>query len=269
MGASILIVDDDAMNRQVVARRLTREGYFVEAAASGAEAIEMLGRQRFDLLMLDLDMPGMDGITTLKKIRADARWAGIPVIMLTGNNSPEARRKCLGAGAADYLIKPLIMPLVHARIAACLHAGKEPIEELAQQQPVADGARILIVDDDELGGRLLGRQLEGRGYSVAIASSGETALQWLKDGQTDVVLLDINMPGMSGTETLKQIRANDRTRTLPVIMVTASSDVANMLECVDHGADGYITKPIDFSWLNNCIVSSLKVRREGVLTNLR
>jgi CheY-like chemotaxis protein len=268
MGTSILIVDDDPMNRQVVARRLTREGFFVEAAASGAAAIEMLGRQRFDLLLLDLDMPEMDGIATLKKIRSDARWTGIPVIMLTGNNSPEARRKCLGAGAADYLIKPLVMPLVHARIAACLHAGKEPIEALAQQ-PVADGARVLIVDDDELGGRLLGRQLEGRGYSVAIASSGETALQWLKDGQTDVVLLDINMPGMTGTETLKHIRANEKTRALPVIMVTASNDVANMLECVDHGADGYITKPIDFSWLNNCIVSSLKVRREGVLTQIR
>jgi putative two-component system response regulator len=266
METSILVVDDDPLNRQVVARRLSREGYFAVTAESGQEAIELLGRQRFDLLLMDLDMPGMDGIATLKKIRADSRWSGIPVIMLTGNNNPESRRKCLSAGAADYLIKPLVMPLVHARIAACLHAGKEPIEEMAQ--PVADGARVLIVDDDELGSRLLGRQLEGRGYSVAIANSGDTALQWLKDGQTDVVLLDINMPGMSGTDTLKQIRANDRTRTLPVIMVTASNDVANMLECVDHGADGYITKPIDFSWLNNCIVSSLKVRRDGVMTDL-
>jgi CheY-like chemotaxis protein len=266
MSTSILVVDDDQLNRQVVARRLAREGYFTEMAASAQDALEMLGRQRFDLVLLDLDMPGINGIEMLKRMRADPRLAGIPVVMLTVDNTPAARDRCLAAGAADFLLKPLIMPLVHARIAACLHAAKEPIEDLAPAS--GPGTRVLVVDDDELAGRLLGRQLEARGYAVAIAAGGEAALEWLKDGQTDVVLLDINMPGMSGPETLKRIRANERTRTLTVIMVTASSEVADMLECVDHGADGYVTKPIDIGWLNNCILSSLKVRRQGVMVDL-
>lgn len=266
METSILVVDDDHLNRQVVARRLMREGYFTATAENGVAALEMLGRQRFDLVLLDVDMPGMNGIEMLKKMRADARWAGIPVMMLSGNDSPAARQSCLSAGAADYLVKPLVMPLVHARIARCLDQAREPIEELAP--PPAGDTRILIVDDDELGCRLLARQLGARGYKVAAVSSGEAALTHLAGNRSDLVLLDINMPVLSGIETLKRIRASERTRTLPVIMVTASSDVANMLECVDQGADGYITKPVDIGWLINCIVSSLKVRRLGVLTDI-
>ncbi len=79
----------------------------------------------------------------------------------------------------------------------------------------------------------------------------------------DVVLLDVNMPTMNGTVLLKHIRSHPRTRHLPVIMITATNEVSTMLECIDHGADGYITKPIDIGYLRSCILSAVEARKHG------
>jgi CheY-like chemotaxis protein len=105
--ASILLVDDEELNRLLLGRHLTREGYDVSVAGGGREALDMLSSQAFDLILLDLRMPGMDGLATLDAIRCQARFDGVPILMLTASNARESVVHCLSLGAADYIIKPV------------------------------------------------------------------------------------------------------------------------------------------------------------------
>lgn len=259
---SILVVDDDELSLQVVSRRLLRDGYLVTMATGGAAALATLERQRFDLVLLDLEMPDMDGLATLKRIRTRSARQDVPVIMLSAHNDDATKRNCLAQGAADYLVKPLVMPIVRERIERCLTRTLSSIWKDDIAEPAAE-ARILIVDDDNLSCRLLVRQLAGLGYAAEGVGSGRAALAQLAQASFDMVLLDIQMPDLGGREILRRMRAGEKTRETPVIMVTAASDVPTMLACIDQGADGYVTKPVDVAYLNTCILASLEAKRLG------
>lgn len=260
---SVLIVDDDALSNQVVSRRLAQEGFSVATAQGGLEALHALDRQVFDLILLDLEMPGMDGVETLKRIRAHKRAGSTPIIMLSAYKDSTSINTCKANGAADYLVKPLVVPLVRARIERVLRPGNVLSGDSAPRNEAATAAQILVVDDDELNCRLLVRQLQSPGFHATSVNHGQAALELFARQSFDVVLLDVNMPGMSGTDLLQAIRSNDATRHLPVIMVTGSNDVSVMLKCIDHGADGYITKPVDFGYLRTCILSAVEARKLG------
>ena len=104
---SILVVDDEEPNRVLLSYRLTGEGYRVSTVGGGREALEMLRANRFDLILLDLMMPEMDGLATLDAIKSDPALDGVPVLMLTASNARESIVHCLSIGAADYVIKPV------------------------------------------------------------------------------------------------------------------------------------------------------------------
>jgi adenylate cyclase len=115
----ILVVDDNESNRDLLCRRLSREGHEVEVAASGREALERLG-ERFDLILLDLMMPDLNGYEVLTRLKADEGWRHIPVIMISGLQEADSAIRCIEAGAEDYLTKPFNPILLKARINACL-----------------------------------------------------------------------------------------------------------------------------------------------------
>ncbi|WP_342640046.1 adenylate/guanylate cyclase domain-containing protein [Rhodoligotrophos ferricapiens] len=116
----ILVVDDNEANRDLLCRRLLQEGHRVELVASGAEALVLLEREDFDLILLDLIMPGMNGIEVLRRLKSDPRLYQIPVIMISGLSETDAVIRCIEAGAEDYLPKPFNLVLLRARINACL-----------------------------------------------------------------------------------------------------------------------------------------------------
>ena len=101
------MVDDEEANRVLIGRRLTNEGYVVKTAGGGQEALQMLQAQRFDLVLLDLMMPKMNGVTTLDAIRSNPSFDTVPVIMLTASNARDDVVHCLSLGAVDYLVKPI------------------------------------------------------------------------------------------------------------------------------------------------------------------
>ena len=117
---SLLVVDDNPTNRDLLARQLARHGYIVAAAADGAEALEKLGSRDFDLILLDVIMPGMDGVETLRRLKEDERMREIPVIMLSSLDEVESAIRCIEAGAEEYITKPVQATLLEARIAANL-----------------------------------------------------------------------------------------------------------------------------------------------------
>lgn len=118
--AHILVVDDQEDNRTVLERRLRRQGHTVESAAGGLSALDMLGRERFDLVLLDVLMPDLDGLAVLERLKADQRTRDIPVIMISALDDVGSVVRCIERGAEDHLPKPFDPVLLRARISACL-----------------------------------------------------------------------------------------------------------------------------------------------------
>jgi adenylate cyclase len=139
VASRILVVDDNASNRDLLSRRLVREGYRVSTAESGASALALTAAESFDLVLLDLMMPELSGFEVLRRLKADAGTRHIPVIMISALDELDSTVRCIEAGAEDYLPKPFNPVLLRARISACLekkrllddlHAEKERSEAL-------------------------------------------------------------------------------------------------------------------------------------------
>lgn len=255
MKANILLVDDETINLDVLSRRISREGYLVSQAESGEKALDLMKVQQFDLVILDVHMPHMDGIEVLKKIKANPQTRDTPVIMLSADSSSKLVRKCLLLGAGDFLTKPLIMELARNRIEINLRT-------LALAAPTVDTVlTILLVDDHPLNISLLEHLITKLGHRSITATSGKEALQKLNEKELDLVLLDIVMPDMSGIEVLTEIRNAYTPSQLPVIMVTAEDNSAIMLEAVAEGANDYVTKPYDVVFLRKRIGACLASQR--------
>lgn len=145
-GGRILVVDDGEMNRRVLRAALVREGHVAEEAANGREALELLARESFDVVLLDLVMPEMDGFETLAAIKADDALRHLPVIVISGIDELDAAVRCIEMGATDYLPKPFNASLLRARLNASL-AGKRlrdlELEYLEQVEHVIEAAGAL------------------------------------------------------------------------------------------------------------------------------
>ena len=209
----LLVVDDDAANREVLCRRLERQGHNVQTVASGVEAMRILGEAAFDLVLLDIMMPEMDGYEVLGHIKADSRLQHIPVIMISALNELQSAVRCIEAGAEDYLTKPFNPTLLRARIGACLEKKRgrdresalfaqlqsnyERLQELERQR---DDMRNMIVHDLrtpltalivgiemlETDGTLSGTQQE----IIAIATGGGRTLLGMINDLLDVEKLE-------------------------------------------------------------------------------
>lgn len=132
----ILVVDDNRMNRSLLARHLERRGHTVALAEQGRQALEMIPENKFDLVLLDVLMPEMDGYMVLKRIKADSRWRDIPVIMISALDEMDSVVRCIELGAEDYLPKPFDPVLLRARINACLEKKRLRDREVLHLQQI-------------------------------------------------------------------------------------------------------------------------------------
>ena len=241
---NILLVDDEEPNRLLLSKRLEQEGYVVTGAENGRQALELMKMQRFDLVLLDMYMPEMDGLSTLDAIKSDPVLQDTKVVMLTAANTREHVVHCLSLGAADYLIKPVNPVEFKQRVRRCLEDGFVQAENIV---PVAsnsrNGSRVLIVDDEPLNLKLLERRLNQLGYKTIAAGSGREALDLLTCEPIEAVLLDINMPELDGLEVLHRIREVEKWRFIPVLMLSADSEVDTVTRSYRLGANDYLVKP--------------------------
>lgn len=242
---SILVVDDNELNRDLLRRNLETEGYHVVVAENGAKALELASVERFDLVLLDLMMPEMDGFTVLERLKANPLLRDVPVVVVSALNEPEHVTRCVKLGAADYIVKPINMSLVKARVwrhlahATLHHQGIDPAKTRDQSQ----GARILVVDDLALNRDLLAMRLTKMGYVAKSAESAATAMQVLENDEIDLMLLDLMMPGVDGFQFLEQLRANALYAKLPVIILSAEDTSDAMVRGLSLGAEDYVVKP--------------------------
>jgi two-component system NtrC family sensor kinase len=238
---TILVVDDSPAFRQVLRDALIAAGHFVLEAATGEEGLALAGACRPDAIVVDGIAPSIGGNTVIRRLRLDAALRQVPCLLLTSEGT-NAELRALDAGADAFVRREEHVDIIVGRLSELLlrssprqHAG-DPLEG-------AVGLRkILAVDDDVDYLRFVGEALKWDGFDVILARSGQEALDVLATQPVDCILLDRQMPGLSGQETCERIKAVPVVRDIPLIMLTASEDREAMIKGLSAGADDYISK---------------------------
>jgi diguanylate cyclase (GGDEF)-like protein/PAS domain S-box-containing protein len=241
--SSVLLVEDNEVNRAMLTRRLERRGFTVHVAVNGRDALDAAERLKPDVVLMDLSLPELDGIEATRRLKANPATAGLPVIALTTHALATAREEALAAGCVDLDSKPVNLNRLLEKIGRCLQGA--PLARAATAEARPDGV-LLLVDGDADGRDMLSRRLERSGFRVLQAASGSEALAVLMLEDVDLVLLDMTVPDVGGLEVLRQIRATHAPSELPVVMATASDRSEHMVAALEAGASDYVTRPIDF-----------------------
>jgi CheY-like chemotaxis protein len=250
----VLVVDDNPSARVILSRYLESFGYGVEQAGSGEQALGLLEAASFeapfDLVLTDWKMPGMDGVEVTRRIRSDKQIKRIPlVLMATAFDREELLRQAGDAGPEGVLVKPVSPSTLLDGILQAFGkgAGRRRGSAAAQLPSQVRGARILLVEDNEINQQVAREILEGAGVRIIIANNGQEALQVLGAGPAgfDAVLMDIQMPVMDGYQASAEIRKDERFKDLPVIAMTANAMAGDRERALAVGMNDHVAKPID------------------------
>lgn len=249
----ILVVDDNRMSRLKLSRSLEQHGYRVVVAENGPQALRKLHEQPFDLVFLDCLLPGMNGDQVLIAMQNETALKRVPVIMIASPQDEAKIDTYLAMGAVDYIPQAFDTTALKAHIEAHLHS---PATHHLDSQSV-----ILVVDDDEVTRLKLARTLKQQNYKVYTAINGKQALEIVKIRAIDLILLDILMPGIDGFETCRRLMSDVTTCEIPVIFMTALTEVDDKVKGFELGAVDYITKPIQPKEMLARVNTHLRLRR--------
>ena len=262
-GLPVLIVDDNETNRRILCEMTRGWGMKPLATESGTTALAALevGRQKgdaFQLLLIDCHMPVMDGWELAEKIQTLPRRKGeveVTVLMLTsGGQSGEASR-CRQVGISAYLLKPVLKADLRAAILAALSERRNQasdIPALVTRHTLRESAnklRILVVEDNAVNQAVILRVLQKMGHTPVLAQNGKDAVALAQAEKFDTVFMDVQMPEMDGLAATAAIREHEKSSGthLPIFAMTAHAMKGDRERCLEAGMDGYITKPVRFS----------------------
>lgn len=255
-----LVVDDFEPMRKVTADQLRKMGaQTILMAGNGADALKLLQNQKVDMVLSDWNMPVMNGLELLQAIRADAKLAHLPVVMITAEAERGRILEAISNGVSDLLVKPYTVGNLQDRVKKALSWMPRPAvsqtppafaasaTSIAAISEVPKSAKptILVVDDTPDNLQLLSGLFNDE-YRVRIAHNGTKALTICQsDNPPDLVLLDVMMPDMDGFDVAKRMREHPSSETIPVIFVTAMNTEDARLKGMELGAVDFVTKPID------------------------
>jgi CheY-like chemotaxis protein len=222
---SVLVIDDDATARELIADHLKAEGFSVVTAAGGVEGLKRAKELRPTAITLDVMMPDLDGWSVLGALRQDPELADIPVIMIT---IVDEHRRGIALGAAGYLTKPIDRERLH-RLVTRFRASTPP-------------TRVLLVEDDAVQRERMRGWLEGPQWAVREAANGREALDRLQQGKPDVILLDLMMPEMDGFAVVAALQKEPAWRDIPVIVITSLDLDAKDRERLNAGVQFVLVK---------------------------
>jgi signal transduction histidine kinase/CheY-like chemotaxis protein/HPt (histidine-containing phosphotransfer) domain-containing protein len=260
-GVRVLVVDDNEASRQILSETLRQFRFEVDAVANGALAIERLAQAEhapYDLVLLDWRMPGMTGVEVTRRIHSDTRIRPRPkVVMVTPYSHNDFIRAAEYSGVDSFLAKPVSPSML---LNTCLSTlGREqlpasPMEESCTPSsdavPTYAGARLLLVEDNEINRDFTEELLRSLGIEVAMARNGLEAVERVKQNHYDGVLMDIQMPELDGLQATRHIRAlsqggEDRFARMPIIATTALAMASDQEKSLAAGMNDHVTKPID------------------------
>jgi CheY-like chemotaxis protein len=261
-----LIVEDNPANMLLAQRTLERGGYRTTPARSAEEALTLLAATIPDVILMDVQLPGMDGLTLTRRLKADPATRQIPVVALTAGAMADDEARVRAAGCDGYLTKPISVSTFVASLNAILGRAGSPAPPAPTAAPAAvppsapplhsqapttsspsppPAPRILVVDDHPEGVELVRAYLVQEGHHVRAALTGGHAIESALADPPDLILLDVMLPDLDGFEVCRRLRAAEVTRGVPIVMLTALRDAADRIQGLEAGADDFLSKPVE------------------------
>jgi len=272
LGAKVLVVDDSATNQSLVRSILSSWGCRPEESTDGNSALAILrraaqGADPFQIALLDMSLPGMDGEELGRRIAADPQLKHTALVLMTGFGRHSDLAHLQALGFSGHVIKPIWERTLREALLALRAKGTgavAPGEQVGQPPSTVRAnrqARILLAEDNLTNQEVAVAMLKKLGYSADLVANGAAALEALRKADYDVVLMDCEMPEMDGYEATKRIRdlrAGTRNPRIPIIAVTADAMTGDRDRCLQAGMSDYIAKPVELriladvleKWLN-------------------
>lgn len=252
MKARVLVVEDNPANLVLMEYLLRAFGYTVLTATDGVQGLELARREIPDVILMDLQMPKLNGFEAASQLKAHPALKGIPLVAVTAFAMVGDRDRILARGFDGYISKPIapetFVDQVQAFIPSNLRSPQllVPPETPPVAAPASTGRTILVVDNSPVNVALVKSTLQPFGYEVLAAGSVREALQIAQQRALDLILSDVHMPGQSGYDLIRIVKADDRLRTIPFLFI--SSTVWGEKErqaCLGIGAHRFILRPIE------------------------
>jgi two-component system, sensor histidine kinase and response regulator len=271
-GRRVLVVDDNATNRRILREQLGHWGMRVAVADGGAKALAVLRQAAaagttFDLAILDLRMPGMDGLALASAIKELHTPGDLKLVLLTSFGQRGHGAEASRIGISAYLTKPVDEADLYDSLVEVLASGPRPQHRLVTRHSLREArpriaAHVLVAEDNEVNQKVAVRILERLGYKVDVADDGDEALEACEQTRYDVVLMDVQMPGLDGFEVVRRIREREQGgRRTPIVAMTASAMKGDRERCLEGGMDDYVAKPVTPDALDTVLRRFVSVAR--------
>jgi PAS domain S-box-containing protein len=265
-GLRVLVVDDNATNRRILEEVLVQWRMQPTAVASAQAALSAMeaaerAKRPYPLVLLDANMPVMDGFDLAAKIQQSPRLAGASIMMLSSGARPGDRARCFELGISAYLTKPVkqsdLMDTIVGVFAARTKARKARPRREARPPEGGRRLRVLVAEDNAVNQQVAVGMLERAGHEATVAGNGREVLALLEKGTFDLVLMDVQMPELDGLETTAAVRERERAAGghLPIVALTAHAMKGDAERCLAAGMDAYLAKPLQPRELASAIAS--------------
>jgi two-component system cell cycle response regulator len=276
MTARVLVVDDILANVKLLEARLAAEYFDVLTACSAQEALDICDRERVDVVLLDVMMPGMDGFEACRRLKANPKTHHIPVVLVTALDQVADKLRGLDGGADDFLTKPVdeialitrvknlarLKVLTDEMLMRALTGRQSGLgEDVAMMKALSEErARILVVEDDPGAAARLSGWLSAV-HEPVLTRGPQTALGLLAEKDFDVLIVSLRLADADGLRLCSQTRSLDRTRHLPIIVLVEPGDEPRLLRALDMGVNDYIMRPVDRNELMARVRTQVKRKR--------
>jgi two-component system cell cycle response regulator len=258
MTARVLVVDDILANVRLLEAKLTAEYFEVVTAMNGLDALESVQRTRPDIILLDVMMPGMDGIEVCRRIKQDSSTHHIPIIMVTALDQPEDRVRGLEAGADDFLTKPVndvalfcrVKSLVRLKMltdelrSRCVSSEELGILSDERSQGLDDPADILLIDNRGHLSERIASAFDGQ-HRLFNSVDPQQAVFDAAEHQFELIIINMDLLDYDGLRLCSQLRSLERTRQIPILIIVDPDDNQRMMRALDMGVNDYLLRPID------------------------
>lgn len=232
----VLVVDDNPTNLKLVSDVLECEGYEILRAIDAEEAQQIIEAHKPKLVLLDIALPGMDGLTLTRKLKADEKTKDLIIVALTAFAMKGDEQKARDAGCDGYITKP-----IDTRTLPALVAGYLSVVEPKAFKP---GLKILVIEDTPSDSKLARHVLIDAGHNVSGVEAAEQALQAVKQNRPQVILLDLLLPGIDGLALARILKADPETRDIHIVAVTSFPERFSKAQALAAGCDAYLVKPL-------------------------
>jgi len=286
MTARVLVVDDILANVRLLEAKLAAEYFDVVTAMNGVDALEAVHRTKPDIVLLDVMMPGIDGIEVCRRIKSNPQTEHIPVVMVTALDQPEDRVRGLEAGADDFLTKPVNDVSLFCRVKSLVRLkmltdelrtrteGGEALRMVGGAPKLVDGTpgRVLVIDNRAAVAERIKTALTCR-HTVTVAIEPQQAMDacGAAEGVFELIVVNLDMQGIDALRICSQLKSMEQTRQTPILIIVDPDDHQRLLRALDMGVNDYLIRPIDKQELMARVGTQIRRFRyaEQLRTNVR